>query len=155
QQAGIYNNTALAAITNQLRISKALRHMICVFGSVTDFKNPFITNYEFRNEKNAGFRTWIRHQSGDAVRLQAVIGAEVQMHHARYSNFENHGGVAGPVLSRDLYQVSQQTFFTSLTLDLFNRVIAEGSLSGNLNRMSANSLLWSGGEYRQLAPQIM
>jgi iron complex outermembrane receptor protein len=51
QQAGIYNSTFYGGLLNRYDFTPTLQYVIAVFGSTTDFKNPFITNYERRDEK--------------------------------------------------------------------------------------------------------
>lgn len=54
QRTGIYNKTFFGGVTNELILPLNFRWVYSVFGTVTDYKNPFITNYEVRKERNAG-----------------------------------------------------------------------------------------------------
>ncbi|MCX8490782.1 MAG: TonB-dependent receptor, partial [Cyclobacteriaceae bacterium] len=56
QQAAIYNKTFYAGAMLDHQWNKNWSTTFGVFGSVTDFKNPAITNYEKRTEKNWGGR---------------------------------------------------------------------------------------------------
>src|SRR5690606_23349823 len=63
QKAGIFNKTLFGGLVHDSKISNRLSHVVSIFGTYTDFENPFITNYEFRIEKNYGFRTYFNFQN--------------------------------------------------------------------------------------------
>jgi len=46
QKAGVYNTTVFGGISNTIGFKKNWRHVIALTGAHTNFKNPFITNYE-------------------------------------------------------------------------------------------------------------
>lgn len=155
QDAGIRNITGLFSATHQWSVGKKWRHVACVFGSVTDFKNPFITNYETRDEKNAGARTWLRYATGDVFRYQAVVGAEGQAHIAGISNYVNNRGVKGTPLAQNDLNATQGFIFTSHQLDISNEIFIEGSVSLNADRMVTRDKT-TGSEFsRNLEPQVM
>ena len=58
QKAAVYNKMFFAGITHMATINNFIDHVIAVFGSTVDFKNPFITNYEVRKEDTYGARTY-------------------------------------------------------------------------------------------------
>ncbi len=87
QQAGIYNKTFFGGITNDLHLSAHLRHVVSVFGTHTDYENPFITNYEVRNEKNLGVRTYVEltGKENSNVNWKWSLGLEGQKGWQQYS----------------------------------------------------------------------
>jgi len=54
QKAAIYDKTFFGGVSNQTSISSKLTLFANVFGSSNQIKNPFITNYEKRDEKKLG-----------------------------------------------------------------------------------------------------
>jgi len=55
QKTAVYNKTLLASIHHNYQLTKNIDWQNFVVGANTNFKNPFITNYETRHEKNASF----------------------------------------------------------------------------------------------------
>src|SRR5690554_3448961 len=70
QKAEIYNKTFFGGVAHEANITSKFSHTLSVFGSYTDFKNPFITNYEFRKEKNLGLRTYLSYK--DTIQKQVT-----------------------------------------------------------------------------------
>lgn len=58
QKAGIENEAFFGGVSHEAYITPGLRHVVSIFGSKTNFENPFITNYEVRDENNYGTRTY-------------------------------------------------------------------------------------------------
>src|SRR5690606_39926712 len=78
QHAGIRNKTLVGGLVHDARLTQKLRHVVSIFGTNTDFSNPFITNYELRDEYNLGFRTYIDYTDGDADAVLWQINAGVE-----------------------------------------------------------------------------
>lgn len=133
QQAGIYNKTLFAGVVHESRISDQLTHSISLFGSDTDFENPFITNYEFRTEKNAGLRTYFSYQD----RLNADIdwemqwGLEAQKGWNNIINYDNEQGRPGALQARDDLDNSRAGLFYRAMLNMYQRWTMEASLGLN------------------------
>jgi iron complex outermembrane receptor protein len=158
QKAGIINKTAYAGIVNELAITNRLKHVIAIFGSGTKFENPFITNYEIRNEMNAGLRTWLELKNKTTGSLRTVfnIGGEIQNMVSDISNYENNGGIRGPLTVRDNANVFQSFAFARYMLDFNNRLIVEASMSYNYNSFRNTRQFPLISKYRKiLAPQMM
>lgn len=138
QQAGIYNKTFYGGIAHQSQLSNNLTHTVTVFGSTTDLKNPFITNYEFREENNLGIRTYFsygRHEN-TSFQWQMQLGVEGQQGWYNLENFDNEGGIATNVQAKDKLENSQYTFFYRAEATLYDRWTIEGSLGLNKNEIS-------------------
>ena len=131
QQAGIYNKTFLGGITNEFEFSSSWKHVISVFGTHTNYKNPFITNYEMRTEKNAGLRTYLEYVIKNTnFQLQWNTGLEGQWGKQEISNYENNGGTKGALSSDDVFDVRQVFYFTRAAIDA-GKLAAEFSVSLN------------------------
>lgn len=139
QHSGIYNTTFFGGLTNEFFFTPSLRHVISVFGTFTDYKNPFITNYELRNEKNGGVRSFFEYTyNTSSFTVKAYAGIEGQIGYQQISNYENIEGKKGPLLSDDDAHIRQGVYFSKVTLDLSGRFTAEAALSLNQYRYSFN-----------------
>lgn len=139
QHAGIYNSTFFGGLTNEFIFTPSLRHVISVFGTFTDYKNPFITNYELRNEKNGGVRSFFEYTyNTSSLTVKAYAGIEGQIGYQQISNYENIEGKKGPLLSDDDAHIRQGVYFSKVTLDLSSRFTAEAALSLNQYRYAFN-----------------
>lgn len=133
QQAGIVNKTLIGGLVHDTRIGTRFRHVATVFGTHTDFRNPFITNYEIRNEYNVGVRTYLDYSGGgsDAFSWHANVGMEGQYGKNDFANYENQGGVRGDAMAADALKSSQHFYFVRVSADVYNRLLLETSLSLN------------------------
>lgn len=132
QQTGIYNKTFFGGITNNLRLSSSLKHVVSVFGTLTDYENPFITNYEIRNEKNAGLRTYFEYSlSKNKFNLQWNTGLEGQCGNQEISNYNNNAGQQGSLKSADTVDIGQVFYFTRVSADIAQRLTGEIAVSLN------------------------
>jgi len=133
QHAGIYNKTWIGGIIHDFGITGRLRHVASVFALSTDFRNPFITNYELRDEYNYGFRTYLDYR-GDrqaAVQWQANLGVEWQRGAAEIRNYDNNGGERGNPQSFDKLRNAQHFYFARLNGQFGERFVAEATVSWN------------------------
>lgn len=133
QQAGIYNKTFFAGITNDLYLRDNLRYVASVFGTNTDYENSFITNYEVRNEKNLGLRTYLELTGKDnsVINWKWNLGLEGQKGVQHISNYQNNGGVQGTQFASDKLNINQIFYFTRLAATIKNRFTTELAVSLN------------------------
>jgi len=138
QQAGIYNKTFFAGMAHEARINDKLTHSISLFGSDTDFENPFITNYEFRQEQNLGMRTYFSYQDrvNDNIKWQMQWGFEGQKGWNDIVNYDNDQGTPTALQARDDLDNTQSSVFYRAMVNLYNRWTLEASLG--LNRAKIN-----------------
>lgn len=81
------------------------------YGSITDFKNPAILNYEHRNENNVGGRTETQYTFGNNERRHKItFGAEYQMLTGPDRVYDNNGGERGNIRTDD--RLTSKAFFT-------------------------------------------
>lgn len=136
QQAGIFNKTLFGGISHESFFGSDFRHVLSVFGSLTDFENPFITNYEFRDENNFGGRTYLEITGGalteEITNLKWNLGMEWQQSHHEIVNYDNLGNATpGPLQAADEFKTNNHFYFTRLTANIFDRLTAEAAVSLN------------------------
>lgn len=141
QQAGIYNKTFFAGIAHEARINDKLIHSISLFGSDTDFENPFITNYEFRKEKNAGVRTYISYQDkiNEHIHWQMQWGFEGQKGWNNIENFDNNRGTPAALQAKDDLDNTRASLFYRAMMKFYHRWTVEASLGLNHAEISYQS----------------
>lgn len=133
QKAGIYNKTWIGGVVHDMKITDRLTHVASVFGLTTDFRNPFITNYEIRNEHNYGFRTYLDYR-GDrqsAIQWRANLGVEWQQGAAKIRNYDNHGGERGAAQAFDKLRNAQHFYFARMHAALHQKLMLEAAVSLN------------------------
>lgn len=133
QKAGICNETFYGGLSNEIRILPNLKQVITVFASHTDFKNPFITNYEVRNENTLGARTSFELSGNRSpfVKWKWNIGVEAEQALAEINNYTNEGGVKTDLQTSDNINVQRGFAFTQFSIDIDQRLIIEAALSAN------------------------
>ena len=131
QNAGIKNKTGLLGVSHRINLSKSWSATASLSSSLVDFKNPFITNYEKRNEVNLGMRAKIVYESPRVQGLQWVSGIETQ--HGFY-NIDSSGNVKGYPDQNSVEDqiVSKQQFvFSQLNARLSNMFTLQTGFSVN------------------------
>jgi iron complex outermembrane receptor protein len=137
QQTGIYNETLFGGMTNEIVLAGSFRHIVSVFGTSTSFKNPFITNFEIRREKNAGIRSFLEYAFlKKTVELRWYAGLEGQWGNQDISNYENNSGKPGTLQASDKIGIGQVFYFTRLTLDVDSKLTIQASVSLNQSTYS-------------------
>lgn len=133
QQAGIYNQTIFGGLANSYELAPHLQYVFALFGNHTDFKNPFITNYEKRKESTYGIRTFINyHNAKDAnYRYAIYLGFEGARTATLINNYENNHGQAAALMASDDLLAKQSFAFFKVNLDLSKRLLIE--LGASLN----------------------
>ncbi|MGV3763781.1 TonB-dependent receptor [Parapedobacter sp.] len=133
QRASIRNRTVTGGLVHDAQLTPKLRHVASIFGMHTDLRNPFITNYELRDEGNIGFRTYIDYTdgAGSAVLWRINVGVEGQYGQNDIANYDNNGGVRGDKQAIDALRSSQHFYFARVRADIQRRLILEASTSLN------------------------
>lgn len=135
QQAAIYNKTIFGGIANSYQISQRLKHVISLFTSYTDFKNPFITNYEQRYESTLGLRTFLEYaQTKKDFKFNTQIGLESSATKSQINNFNNNGGAATAMQASDRLKANQDFAYLRLNFDISNKFLIELASSLNFYR---------------------
>lgn len=137
QKAAIYNKTLFGGLAHSKQLSKELSHHISIYGSHTDFTNPFITNYEERNESNMGVRTYL---SWDKVvrqkNIQMQLGAEGIYGKSAIKNYDNDKGTPTKMQAEDDLNNQNWNFFYRAQVEVVTNWFAEGSLGLNTNTIN-------------------
>ena len=131
QKAQIFNNTALFGFSNTYRLSHNWKTVTSFSTSLTGFKNPFITNYEKRNEINLGIRTQLVYEQRRGMPHQWITGVEVQRGDYTIDSTGNKGGVPDANLVRDEVKVKQQFLFSQFSIDPFSYLKLQAGFSYN------------------------
>ncbi|MBC6112412.1 TonB-dependent receptor [Pedobacter fastidiosus] len=132
QQAAIYNKTIFGGLSNTYQISPNFKHVIALFTSYTDFKNPFITNYENRYESTLGLRTFLQYdQIKNDFKFSAQAGVESSGTKSQIKNFNNNAGSIGTMQAYDNLKANQDFAFVRLNLDVNSKLLIE--LASSLN----------------------
>jgi iron complex outermembrane recepter protein len=131
QRAAIFNKTAMAGFTNTYALGGRWKMVSSLSTTVTGFKNPFITNFEKRNETNVGLRTKFMYEQKGKLPLQWINGVEVQRGGYQIDSTGNKSGVPDKNLVRDQVVARQQFVFTQLNLTLWEKVRLQTGLSVN------------------------
>lgn len=141
QKAGIYSKTIYGGISNDWTISDHFKHVLSVFSTYTDFKNPFITNYEKRREFTLGLRSYVEYANQSPnVNWKLNAGLESMQTSTNYDNFDNNSGNPGNIKEADDLRASGNFAFVHLNFDLFNKLLIETSASANLYEYTYKSI---------------
>ncbi len=133
QNAGIYNRTLFGGISHEYQFNPNWKHVFSVSGITTDFKNPFITNYEKRKENSLALRTFINYQkqASDRLNIEWNLGYEFQQSNADILNYKNDKGTSTTIIAADRIINQSQFVFTRFVLNLDKKLNAEISSSIN------------------------
>ncbi|MFD1257508.1 TonB-dependent receptor [Mucilaginibacter terrae] len=133
QNIGITTKTLFGGLVNEARLTDRIRNVATVFGTHVNFNNPFITNYEQREESTLGGRTYFELNSLSSINLEwkLNLGAEWQQTNADINNYDNLQGERGKPQALDVVNTNQHFFFTRYAATLYRRLNLEAALSLN------------------------
>ena len=158
QKARIENKTFYTGIVNEAKVFKNFKHVLAVYGSTTDYLNPFITNYEVRKENTGGLRTYFELQGAakQAFNWKWNAGLELQSTGADIANYTNTKGVKGNLQAQDDIISNQFFYFTRLSANINEKLSAEAAVSLNYNtyKFSKNNQIGNTLE-RKFDPELM
>ncbi len=132
QQAGVYNKTALAGFSLHTLLGRHWSNTSTITANHTDFTNPFITNYEKRNEWNYGGRTSFQYEwKNNGIQWQALAGGEWQRNNAHVDDYGNRAGVKDTVQFKDVLHATQAFLFAQLQVAVKQRWHLQAGISRN------------------------
>ncbi|RNL54215.1 TonB-dependent receptor [Pedobacter jejuensis] len=132
QQAAIYNKTIFGGLSNTYQINKNFRHVFALFTSYTDFKNPFITNYEKRYESTLGFRTFLEFaQRNESFKWNVQGGIESSGTKTQVKNYNNNAGTPSALMAYDDLRANQDFAFLRFNFDINSKLLIE--LASSIN----------------------
>ena len=141
QHTGVYNKTFFAGTTLHSSFSKNFGNTTSFVINHTDFKNPFITNFEKRKEWNYSGRTDVSYTIQQTnFKLKANVGVEVQYNDSRINVFDNDKGIPGNVQYKDKVHTTQHFLFTQLNATIASKLLLQAGLSRNVLRYWYNRL---------------
>lgn len=132
QKAGIYQKVFNLGASQEYRWNQHFSNVTSVFGSLGDFKNPFLTNYETRNEQSLGGRT--RFSYRDELRgipFNITAGGEFIRTASLINNYGNRRGVLDTLQTSDDIKSWQHFYFGQIELDLPHNIILTIGASSN------------------------
>ncbi|GAA4395692.1 TonB-dependent receptor PqqU [Nibrella viscosa] len=112
QQAGIYQKIGYLGFSHEYRWSERVQNTTVIYGSLTDFANPFITNYEKRPDQGLGGRTVTQVRLLDQVLPTTLtVGAEWQRNFTISRNYGNRRGQPDTLQNEDELRARQSVLF--------------------------------------------
>ncbi len=132
QGAAIYQKTGYLGFSHEYRWNDRIQNTTVLYGSSVDFTNPFITNYEKRDDQGLGGRTVTQIRLGEPL-LPTVftVGAEYQQNFTIDRNYGNRSGQPDTLQSDDELRARQSVVFTQAELTLPFGIISTLGLSRN------------------------
>ncbi|MCF8342312.1 MAG: TonB-dependent receptor [Chitinophagaceae bacterium] len=132
QQAGVKNTTVFSGVTNSFTLSNHWQNTSSVIFSSTRFDNPFITNFESRNENNIGVRTHFTfNYSFPSAEWHWIVGMEWQKGFYRIDSSGNVGGISDKIKVSDDVTAEQQFVFSQIEVKLYKKWLLHTGLSIN------------------------
>ncbi|MEQ1624329.1 MAG: TonB-dependent receptor [Sediminibacterium sp.] len=135
QQASISNKTIFAGLSDKWVVSNWSTMSAFVSINNTQFENPFITNYEFRNETNAAAGIQWQWFSPNR-KLEWTSGGEWLFNHSNIANYGNRKGVADTIQYKDDIHAKQWTIYSQLQWHPMEKWLLQMGLS--LNQQSVD-----------------
>lgn len=134
QQTAIYNNTFFVGSHHNYTINQAWSTEAGVVLHNTNFKNPFITNYEKRNELNLGVNGKLIYKKQlQQLQVQWLTGGEILANHSAIDNYGNKAGVSDTVQYKDDVYINQWFAFTQVQLSGKRFNVSAGFSANNQN----------------------
>lgn len=133
QKIRINTKILLGGLVNDAQLTDRIRNVLAVFGNHVDFANPFITNYEQRDENTYGLRTYFELAAIPKENLdwKLNLGMEWQQTNSLISNYDNNAGEKGDVQKIDKINTGQHFFFARYAADIFKKLHIEAAVSLN------------------------
>lgn len=141
QNAGIYSKTLFGGISHDWQLSNNFKHVVSVFSSYTDFRNPFLTNYEKRKELTLGLRSYLEYQrQTKMLNYRFNLGIESMQTASDIDNYGNDLGKATALKVGDELKAASNIAFAHFSMDLNKKWLLELSASANLYQYTYRSI---------------
>ncbi|WP_332367972.1 TonB-dependent receptor [Spirosoma telluris] len=132
QQAGIYQKVGYFGLSHEYRWSDRIQNTTVIYGTTTDFANPFITNYEKRTDLGLGGRTVTQFRFPNSPLPTVVtVGAELLRNFLVDRNFGNRAGVSDTIQTDEELISRQTTVFAQAETELPGHFRLTAGLSRN------------------------
>lgn len=134
QKAAIYNKTLFAGTSYTHEFNQHWSNVTSLTFSHTDFKNPFITNYEKRKEDNWAVRSkFVYTTSFGEQDISLIGGAEWLYGKAGIDNYGNKKGTIDTVQYKDRLTLRQWFPFVQMEWQLKKKLVVQAGVSTNSN----------------------
>ena len=131
--ASIKHEVLIFGIAHDATFNNRWANSSSIFGTFSDFQNPFIFDYKIDSRKSGGFRSVFKHDLNlGNQHAEIIFGTEYHASSYSSKNFKNDTSKIGLLNFDDLLKVQHLTNFASLTLDLDKGWIINTGLSYNL-----------------------
>ena len=142
QQTAVYNKTFFAGLMYDYQWNDRWSTRVGAYGSLTDFTNPTINNYEKRKENNWGGRTETQYGFGkSAWKGKLTFGGEFQHFYSPLADYVNTLGVQGIVQTDDRLSSTFALLFAQAEIDLPKDFYLTLGGSGNFLKYTFNRLV--------------
>lgn len=132
QKAAVNNATEYLGLNFDHQWNESWSSRIGAFGSITDFTNPSIRNYEIRKEYNWGGRTDTQYKfENTSIKGKVTFGAEYQSFYSTLTDYDNNQGVQGNVQTDDKLWSTLFLGFGQVDLELPKNFFLTLGASGN------------------------
>jgi iron complex outermembrane receptor protein len=131
----VFNKTLFGSFHHNYQFTKNIDWQNFVVGSNTHFKNPFITNYETRHEKNASLGSHLIMRVHQPIgEIKIVVGGEWQVQDANINNYGNKRGVRDTLQFADQIKTQQGFLFANASLRFKKKWFLELGMSNAFMR---------------------
>ncbi len=135
QHAAIYTKFALLGGNYSINLNDNWTQSTALYLTTNDFANPFISNYEKRDEQGIGGRNiWQNNSQIGSVKTNWTTGFEWQYSKSAQRNYDNLAGVPGKQQTVEDVRTSALTAFTQLEAVLFSDLTVTAGVSYNTSK---------------------
>ncbi|SEJ47160.1 iron complex outermembrane recepter protein [Dyadobacter sp. SG02] len=135
QKAAIYTRLALLGGNYVLQLSDKWTQSTALYLTFTDFANPFISNFEKRDENGVGGRNiWQNKSEWGNVKTNWTSGFEWQYGKSAQRNYDNKGGVADKQQTVEDIRTANLSVFSQLEATLLTDLTLSAGLSYNTSK---------------------
>ncbi len=139
QQTAVYNKTFYTGLMYDYQWNDQWSTRVGVYGSLTDFTNPTINNFEKRKENNWGGRTETQYEFDKSTwRGKLTFGGEFQHFYSPLADYANLQGVQGGLQTDDRLSSKFLLLFVQAEIDLPKDIYLTLGGSGNFLKYTFN-----------------
>jgi len=132
QRAGIYQKYGYLGVSHEYRWSDRIQNTTVLYGSTTDFANPFITNYQKSADQGLGGRTVTQFRLPNGpLPTTFTVGAELLRTFTVIRNFGNRAGTPDTIQTDEELVARQTSLFAQAETELPARFRLTMGLSRN------------------------
>ncbi len=142
QDAGIKTDFVIAGISHHAELNENWSHFAAFQSTFVGLKNPFITNYEKRQENNFALRTHLNYETAsENWFLQSRLGFEGALNDAWIRNFDHDDRTIGNPQNFDDISTESGLVFFSQKANYRNKLFIDAAISINMMAYHWNRIL--------------